>query len=460
MLDAAGDLRSYVALWRDRAPERWPRTPDVYRQLSERIIKLGEPLIGYDVVAEGLRYSPGDLRLRQLQALALARSKATQRARELLTALQCEGHRDAETLGILARTIKDEWETATAPAERNECLRRAAEAYAEAYEKAGGYYTGINAATLALLLDKRDRATVLAREVRQLCRAEMDRIGESTAESYWAMATLGEAALILGEIGADQLETELIPLAVWDHARGDGPGGTAAIVRRWRELGYEPDLINLADLLRQHGAVVAQPSDPSLTPSAPHPARRALPFAREIRAMLFADAVGYGKLTEEQLPLFVPHFLEPLAEITRTFGSRILSKRTGGDNIFAVFTDVTTAGEFALAVRDRFHGVRWADFGLPASLGVRVGLDVGPVYAYMDPVVDRPEFCGAHVNRAARIEPITPPGHIFASQSFAALVAAQRVDAFVCEYAGLLPLPKDYGTFPLYHVRHRAPVAH
>jgi len=32
-----------------------------------------------------------------------------------------------------------------------------------------------------------------------------------------------------------------------------------------------------------------------------------------------------------------------------------------------------------------------------------------------------------HVSRAARIEPITPPGQVYASQAFAALAAAENV---------------------------------
>ena len=36
-------------------------------------------------------------------------------------------------------------------------------------------------------------------------------------------------ALILGraQMRAEQLQTDLVPLAVWDGKRGDGPGGTA-----------------------------------------------------------------------------------------------------------------------------------------------------------------------------------------------------------------------------------------
>jgi class 3 adenylate cyclase len=57
--------------------------------------------------------------------------------------------------------------------------------------------------------------------------------------------------------------------------------------------------------------------------------------------------------------------------------------------------------------------------------------------------------------RAARIEPITPPGQVYASQQFAALASTQRVQGFTCEYVGRIPLPKHAGVIPLYLVRAR-----
>jgi len=54
------------------------------------------------------------------------------------------------------------------------------------------------------------------------------------------------------------------------------------------------------------------------------------------------------------------------------------------------------------------------------------------------------------VNRAARIEPITPPGQVYASEAFAAMATAQRVTSFGFNSAGQTPMTKGYGTFPMY----------
>ena len=70
-------------------------------------MRLGEPLLAYDIVAEGLKLWPQETRLRQLMALALLRSGAVQQALDVLHKLVDEDTRDEETLGLLARAHKD-----------------------------------------------------------------------------------------------------------------------------------------------------------------------------------------------------------------------------------------------------------------------------------------------------------------------------------------------------------------
>ena len=47
-----------------------------------------------------------------------------------------------------------------------------------------------------------------------------------------------------------------------------------------------------------------------------------------------------------------------------------------------------------------------------------------------DPVLKRLSFCGQHINRTARIEPVTVPGCVFASEQFAALLSIASGDRF------------------------------
>jgi len=95
----------------------------------------------------------------------------------------------------------------------------------------------------------------------------------------------------------------------------------------------------------------------------------------------------------------------------------------------------------------------WSKKGLPKAINLRIALHAGPVYSCVDPVTGQQSYTGTHVSRAARIEPITPPGQVYSSQAFAALAAAQGVKEFTCDYVGQTPLAKGYGTFATYHVR-------
>ncbi len=137
----------------------------------------------------------------------------------------------------------------------------------------------------------------------------------------------------------------------------------------------------------------------------------------------------------------------------RTDDAKPLAVNTWGDGIFATFGSMGEAGHFALKLAELVVATRWELFGLPEDLSIRIALHAGPVYAIEDPVTQRPGFWGGHVSRAARIEPITPPGQVYASRAFAALARDEGGCDFTCEYVGQTPLAKGYGTFPTYHVR-------
>ena len=127
-------------------------------------------------------------------------------------------------------------------------------------------------------------------------------------------------------------------------------------------------------------------------------------------------------------------------------------KNTWGDGLYFVFSNVRDAGQFSLELCELISTTNWVEKGLPKELNLRIALHAGPVYSGTDPITGQATVTGTHVNRAARMEPITPPGQVYASQAFAALAAAQYVQEFSCDYVGQTPLAKGYGTFPTYHV--------
>lgn len=643
-LKASSDLNLATLLDLQREAVRLqPRTPEIYQALGNSILQLGEPLMAYDVLAEGLKQWPADLRLQQLLALALARSGATVAANTLLLRLVQAGHQDEETLGLLARTHKDLWLQATDPTIQSDHLRRAAECYEQAYQRSGSTWTGINAATLAIAMGRAEQAQAIASAVQQQCLQKFEAHTRTGSADYWLLATLGEAALILkdwsaaetfygqamevgqGRFGdlsssrrnamllaehleidqsrlkqwfhipkvvvfcghmidrpgrlqprfpahlegavqqaisdrlqqldarlgyasaacgsdilflealrelkgelhivlpynreqfitdsvdvmpegnwrerfeslmqsatevitasgqklqendvvyeysnrllhglakmrASQLGTDLIPMAAWNRQPGDGPGGTASTVAFWQQWTDHVEVIDLAALLQQtpialpianlappiHAEEVPQ-AQMATTPSSP-----TILIERQIRALLFADVVQYSSLTEEQYLPFVEHFLGAVAALSDLPAYPPLLKNTWGDALFFVFPKVGQAGEFALELCDLVQSIDWSQRGLPQDLNLRIALHAGPVDRNRDPITGQYNYIGTHVNHTARIEPITPPGKVYASQAFAAIAASEGLQRFTCDYVGQMPWAKRYGTFPTYHVR-------
>src|SRR5256886_2714808 len=261
-----------------------------------------------------------------------------------------------------------------------------------------------------------------------------------------------ELMLGLGTIRARQLDTDLIPLAVWNGMTGDGPGGAASAIELWRSACYEPAIIDLPTVAGRATLRGAEKFGGS-TESRPTGSED---FGSRIVAILFADAVGFSKLSEPEVPRFVQHFLGMIAHLSRKFGDAIIAKNTWGDGLYFVFSDADFAGNFALELADRVTSEKWEDNGLPAGLNLRIALHAGPVYEFDDPITGSRTYSGTHVSRAARIEPVTPPGQVYASEAFAALAAAHRAEGFTCDYVGQTPMAKSYGTLPMYHLRREA----
>ena len=237
------DLGKTIELWQTLKSTSGPFPAKIYQDLGQHIMRLGEPLLAYDIVAEGLKLWPQETRLRQLMALALLRSGAVQQALDMLQKLVDEDNRDEETLGLLARAHKDFANRATDPEDKTRQWGLAYETYASAYERTRGYWSGINAATIARYLNDKEQAVVLANRVTEQCLQELSRGTGDPGELYWLQATLGEAALIRGEL-SDAIK--------WYTQAGRGAGrryGDLASTRRnarllFKVMDLDPDQSN------------------------------------------------------------------------------------------------------------------------------------------------------------------------------------------------------------------------
>ena len=636
------DFPTLLAVWRNHPAGEWPRTVARLRALAERLLSLGEPLVAYDVVDEGRKRWPDDFRLRQLEALALIRSGAPRAAIDVLKELKREKHSDEETLGLLARAYKDCYFQSTNDVERRRFLSQAEIEYQQAYRLTGGYWTGVNAATMALLRGNKAKAVELAQKVRAHCLEALSSTDAAQLDDlYWVRATVGETSLILqdwkqaqdayslaAEVGADrygdisatrrnarlilkcleedpaaiercltvpwvvvfsghridepgravprfppglrelvrdairerlervnvgwgyasaacgsdllflesilereakvhvvlpfeqgqlkrenrermdadwdqsfdyvldnssekilasdysfatniesyhyanrlryglarlraaQLDTELVTMAVWDGNPDDRPGGTASCVKYWKDMGHAVDVIDLKKIQSEAGV------DPSGAGASGRDRRTSAGESSQLSirtmAVLFADAVGFSRLREKQIPLFFRHFLGEIARRLADFATRSDLEgtpsgpeliQTAGDGLYMVFEDLRAAALFALEMTDAVGAIDWAEKGLPESLSLRTAIHVGPICSFRNPITGQVDYTGSHTVRAARLEPMTPPGWVYVTEAFAALAISEKVSGFTCDYVGRIPLAKDYGIHPIYRLR-------
>jgi class 3 adenylate cyclase len=231
----------------------------------------------------------------------------------------------------------------------------------------------------------------------------------------------GQLAMGLALLRAHHLSTEVEQIGVWDGKPPSGPAGTAADMARWKRTGMPQKVIPVGNGFRP-------------TESGPALERK---IERRTRAMLFGDIHGFSKLTDEQLPRFIDVILGSLARVINLNRADILLANTWGDGLFVVLDDAGKAADCALLLQETLREVDMAASGLPDDMALRVGLHLGPAYTAQDPILERDNYFGAHVSRAARIEPVTPEGCVYVTETMAAVLALHNADAFTCEYVGM-----------------------
>lgn len=261
----------------------------------------------------------------------------------------------------------------------------------------------------------------------------------------------------LARLQAERLDTEVRYLAVWDGETGDGFGGTADAVAAWSHNGRDVQVIDP----KAAETIYTIPSGTAPKPVLPWN-KRLDELSRgdmALKAMVFTDVQGYSCFDEPQIKAYYEQLLTLAADLLKPHKSHVEFSNTWGDAMFMVFDDLGRAGDFALSLCEKVAQLNrekhWERFELPNPLHVRVALHAGPVQCLYDPVLDKELYSGAQVSHAARIEPVTPPGEVYASVGAAALAAAWNITSFRCDYVGKVPLAKDYGVQPLFHVRRR-----
>ncbi len=235
---------------------------------------------------------------------------------------------------------------------------------------------------------------------------------------------------------ADFLATTAEHLAVWDRSPEEDAAATVRDVDEWSRTGNPVTIIPSG---RGRAGVAAKAG--------------AIAPRRELKALLFCDIKGFSTVAEPQMPAFIEHVLGGLAKEIAVFDHAIAYRETAGDGIYVVFDDVVAAADCGVALTRRMERLGSVP-GLP-PLALRVSAHVGVVLPAIDPVTGFRKFFGTEVIRAARIEPITPPGECYVTEELASHLQLAAPDRFNCDYVGVLDSAKGFGAFRMYSLRRR-----
>ena len=137
-------------------------------------------LFAHDVLKDALRCFPDHALITQRYCLSLIKGGFLQAARTLLTSMVKRGHLDEETLGILGRVHKEMWLIEGGGSADHPHLAKARELYLGAFARSRGAWSGINAASLSMIMGDRARASRLAREVIRICAERWREPGSAT----------------------------------------------------------------------------------------------------------------------------------------------------------------------------------------------------------------------------------------------------------------------------------------
>jgi adenylate cyclase len=278
------------------------------------------------------------------------------------------------------------------------------------------------------------------KQTRVMHATESEYVGDPEVFAYASRLAMGLAVL-----RARQLSSDVIQLAVWDGQKNSEDAGTFADIQAWQGHSLKTITISSEGNLP---ANFTRPRD-QRQPSAPLPPRK-------LRAIMFGDFQGFGRLNDRQLLTFNDDVLVRIASVLEQYGTDIVRKNTWGDGIFLAFGDLGSAARCALDIQSALAKLDFVSLGLPTSLGLRLGLDAGAVFEVQDPIVKSVTFTGSHVTRTARLEPSTPPGEVYVTEAFAALFTLLEHRDLVCEYVGMMKVPKGYGRLRTYLLRRHA----
>jgi len=254
-------------------------------------------------------------------------------------------------------------------------------------------------------------------------------LGDDSLFGYCASFAMG-----LAMVRATNLDAKINMLAIFDGKSGPG-FGTYENLERWEKFNLPSSIIS--------------PKNGTQAPPSPTPVTKQFP-PREPKAILFGDIKGFSKLKEEMLPAFHSKVMYSLSQVLNSYKEKVLYSNTWGDAIYVVFDDPITAAYCGLKLQGAIKNMNFKKLGMSPALSLRLSGHYGPVFRGTDYVRNEITYFGSHVTKAARIEPVTPPGEIYVTEAFAAELALSQDQNIEYDYMGSLPTDKNFGDMRMY----------
>lgn len=265
-------------------------------------------------------------------------------------------------------------------------------------------------------------------------------LGDPGQFAYGSTVAMG-----LARLRADSLLTGVSGLAAWSGVEGASVAGTAADIQRMRHAGIEAEIV-------WSDAIVMRSARTS-PPDASSPSER---VTRDEWSIIFSDYAGFSGIDEARLPTFWAQVMVRISEVLKRHAEAVAFANSWGDALYAVVRSPLEAATIAIEIAESISAVDKEALGLSERAGMRIAVHHGQAYKVDDPITGRPTYLGGAVNLAARIEPITPTGSVYATAAFAANLRLAGKSEVRARYVGRMPLAKSYGVFSLYELtRHR-----
>ena len=217
-----------------------------------------------------------------------------------------------------------------------------------------------------------------------------------------------------------------------------GIAGTVADIKLWQDLGRETAMIPAGPVPRKLSFPAHEPIGKGTK--------------REVRSILFADYKGFSRLGERQLPIFMDLVMGRIAEVLNAYGDHVEFRNTWGDALYAIIDEPQIAAAIATDLQDRLAGLPETLMPKGEIAGMRIGVHYGPIWVGTDRITGNRIWYGGEVNRTARIEPVTPVGGVYCTDSFAAALLVS--DYRDCSFApvGKIQLAKNFGEVELFRL--------